>query len=250
MLSVKTKAVELIVQTKCSWVAESTQPVRHDITVSNSPTNHSRWTTDTFWRILASVGGKEIGPGRGGRFCIIGGSCHKHIFVAMKDMFCRDKHVFVATKVSLSRQNYVSWDKSLRRDKNMHTFAATKDVFCSDKTFVATKIILVAAPANDIFVPPSKIVFRATKDFMFIRVKIFGANHLTRCARRPPRRPLLISDSLLVCSCRVARPLMLLSCSQTFMLQHCTSGTSLIAHWISLIRWPLQTNRMCSRKDS
>ena len=30
-----------------------------------------------------------------------------------------------------------------------HTFVVTEDVFCSDKSFVATKLILVAAPTND-----------------------------------------------------------------------------------------------------
>ena len=44
-------------------------------------------------------------------------ACRDKTFVATKDFFCRNKHVFVAT---------------------------------SDKTFVATKMILVAAPASDI----------------------------------------------------------------------------------------------------
>ena len=30
-----------------------------------------------------------------------------------------------------------------------HTFVAPKDVFCRDKSFVMTKMILVATPAND-----------------------------------------------------------------------------------------------------
>ena len=52
---------------------------------------------------------------------VIGGSCHKYNFSRDKHM---TKHVFC-------------------RNKSMH-------VFCRDKhTFVATKIILVAAPAND-----------------------------------------------------------------------------------------------------
>ena len=32
-------------------------------------------------------------------------SCDKHIFVATRDVFCRDKHMFVATKVILLWQN-------------------------------------------------------------------------------------------------------------------------------------------------
>ena len=55
------------------------------------------------------------------------------------------KHVFVATKVSLclSRQKYALFC----HDK--HTSVPTKDMFCRDKTFVVTKIIRVAAPANN-----------------------------------------------------------------------------------------------------
>ena len=80
----------------------------------------------------------------------------KHVFVAKKQQkttttclsqqayFCRDK------RCVLSRQTRVCRDKSklyVCRDK--HTFVATKDYFCLDKKIVATKIILVAAPAND-----------------------------------------------------------------------------------------------------
>ena len=44
------------------------------------------------------------------------------------------------TNITLSRKKFCRYK---------HTFVATKDVFCCDKTFVATKNILVAAPAND-----------------------------------------------------------------------------------------------------
>ena len=98
-------------------------------------------------------------------------------FVATKRVFCRDESMPDATEL-LSRQNYVCRDKSfvatnICRDK--HVFVATKASmsqtkrlprqthFCCDKTlvatglhlsrqntgFVATKMILVAAPAND-----------------------------------------------------------------------------------------------------
>ena len=50
----------------------------------------------------------------------------KHTFVATKDVFCRDKSKLVTTKL-LWQQNYV----------------------CRDKSFVAKKLILMAAPAND-----------------------------------------------------------------------------------------------------
>ena len=65
----------------------------------------------------------------------------------------RQKTSFVATKVCLSRQNCVCRDKYLLQQtrvcRDRHFFVSTKDVFCRDKTFVAAKIILVAAPAND-----------------------------------------------------------------------------------------------------
>ena len=83
---------------------------------------------------------------------IIGRSCHNYRFcrgkslVMTKRLFpwqkyaCRAK-TFVATKLYLSKQN---------------SFVATKDVFCHDKhvfvmtkPFVLTKMLLVAAPAND-----------------------------------------------------------------------------------------------------
>ena len=112
---------------------------------------------------------------------IIGGSCHKYhfsrgnfsrnkTFVATnisrdkhnftKHVFCRDRSILVTTK-RLSQQTRVCYDKDSWRQKlchDKHTFVETKDVFClekhmfvatNDKTFVPTKIILVAAPAND-----------------------------------------------------------------------------------------------------
>ena len=57
------------------------------------------------------------------------------ICLSRQTLFCRDNYVCVATKV-LSRQAYFCRDK--RR-------------VCRDKTFAATKIILVAARANDIY---------------------------------------------------------------------------------------------------
>ena len=92
----------------------------------------------------------------------------KYVFVETKYVFCRDQTLsrhaffllfFVATNIIFSRQ------ADFYRDK--HVFVATKHVFCRDKhtfvatnvfvatnicrhiTFVATKMILVAGPAND-----------------------------------------------------------------------------------------------------
>ena len=62
-------------------------------------------------------------------------------FVSTK-IFCRDKNNFVAIKV-LSRQAYFCRDE--RRVLSRQTRV------CRDKTVVATKMILVAAPASDIF---------------------------------------------------------------------------------------------------
>ena len=63
-----------------------------------------------------------------------------------RQKFCRNKLIFVlATKV-FSQQAYFCQDK--------HTFVTTKDMFvvtntCFHKTFITTKIILMAAPASD-----------------------------------------------------------------------------------------------------
>ena len=68
------------------------------------------------------------------------------IFVATKHICCRDKNMLVATtKLCLSRQN-VCCEKYLSSQTfccDKHTFVAKKDVFD------ATRIILVAVPAND-----------------------------------------------------------------------------------------------------
>ena len=78
--------------------------------------------------------------------------CRNETFVMTN--ISRDKHAchdktFVATNTCLLRQKFC-------HDK--HIFVATKDLFCLDKhmflatnykTFVPTKMILVAAPAND-----------------------------------------------------------------------------------------------------
>ena len=55
--------------------------------------------------------------------------------VATKDVFCRDKYVLITTKAG-----FVTTCIFLSRQKTC---------FDVDKTFVATKMILVAAPAND-----------------------------------------------------------------------------------------------------
>ena len=76
----------------------------------------------------------------------------KHVFVATKDVFCRDKSMFDATKICRDKNIKVIFVATSFK----HVFVATKHVFCRnyfcrDKTrvFVATKMILVAAPSND-----------------------------------------------------------------------------------------------------
>ena len=80
------------------------------------------------------------------RWSIIAGNCHKYHFcgdkqiVATNTCLSRQNMSFVATRVYLSRQN-------LCRDQNI---SSGQTSFCRDKhTFVATKMIFVAAPAND-----------------------------------------------------------------------------------------------------
>ena len=92
---------------------------------------------------------------------IFGGSCHNYdfcydksfvVFVATKDAFSRDKHVFVfvATKLCLS----VATNMCLSRQNTQFAAKITclsrqKYVRC-DKAFVVTKIVFVAARANDV----------------------------------------------------------------------------------------------------
>ena len=67
-------------------------------------------------------------------------------------------HKITSLSMHVSLANIILSPQKFGHDK--HTFVATKDVFyditntrqtrvCHDKTFVATKMILVAAPAND-----------------------------------------------------------------------------------------------------
>ena len=68
---------------------------------------------------------------------VIGESCYKyhfcrdkHVFVATKHVFCRNRSMLVVKKL-LSQQTYFCHDK---------TFVATN--ICHDKHFVATKVLL------------------------------------------------------------------------------------------------------------
>ena len=111
--------------------------------------------------------------------------CHNKSFVLQQAYFCHDKrcvllrqsHVCCDKSMHPSRQNYVCCDKTILsqqfffRDK--HTFVTTKNVFCHDKTFVATKMILLAAPTNDspicdnLFCPyPQLVAFKQVLDVL------------------------------------------------------------------------------------
>ena len=103
---------------------------------------------------------------------ITDGSCHKYHYSRDKSMlfatklyFCRNE-TFVMTNISRDKhachdKTFVATNTCLLRQKfchDKHIFVATKDLFCLDKhmflatnykTFVPTKMILVAAPAND-----------------------------------------------------------------------------------------------------
>ena len=80
----------------------------------------------------------------------LAGDATSVIFVATNILCLSRQKYFVGTKVCLSRKHKtfvatnICCDKSFCHDK--HTFVATKDVVCA---FVATKMILVAAPASD-----------------------------------------------------------------------------------------------------
>ena len=68
---------------------------------------------------------------------------HYYFLVATKRMFCCDKCMLVGTKL-LSQQNYVC------RDKNILSYIChNKRCVRNDQSFFATKMVLMAAPAND-----------------------------------------------------------------------------------------------------
>ena len=65
--------------------------------------------------------------------------------------FCHDKLTFVATNTCLFVvTKHVFWRKRRKICRNKHEVLSRQAYFCCDKhVFVATKMILVAAPAND-----------------------------------------------------------------------------------------------------
>ena len=84
-------------------------------------------------------------------------ACRDKTFVTTN--ICNDKHNFVATNTCLSRQNYasiifVATNTCLSRQIfycDKHDFVATSILLLRQRTcFVGTKMILLAAPANDI----------------------------------------------------------------------------------------------------
>ena len=86
--------------------------------------------------------------------------CHDKIMVVRQNFFCRDKtfvtticwdkYLFVATNTSFIATKLFVEKQLLSRQIFIATkvFVAT-NIFCRDKRRVTTKIILVAAPAND-----------------------------------------------------------------------------------------------------
>ena len=85
----------------------------------------------------------------------LAGAATSIIFVATKDVFCRGRRVFVATK-GLSRQKmcFVAADACLLRQKvcrDKRCVLSRQTRVCCDKRFVATKMILVAAVASDMY---------------------------------------------------------------------------------------------------
>ena len=92
------------------------------------------------------------------------------MFLSRQKNSCRDRHTFFATntclsgqnttKVCLSRQNFCRRKHVLSRQK---TFCV-----CPDKTFVATKMILMAAPASDKRCPLSRTVWIGEQNSWFL----------------------------------------------------------------------------------
>ena len=81
------------------------------------------------------------------------GAATSTILVETKHVFCRDKSMLVATSIIFSQQNIFVVTKlrvllrQTRICRDKHVFVATNT--CLLRLFVATKVILMAAPAND-----------------------------------------------------------------------------------------------------
>ena len=154
----------ILIGSACLWDSFVWRSCITNLLAGKRVTNRTTEITHeiTFWRDAAV-------PNKCYEFsAITGGSCHKNhfcrdkntSFVATKVLsrltFCCDK-AFVAINIILSRQAYFCRDK--------HVFVVTD--ICRDKSFVAasllvsrqtcvfvsTKLILVAAPANDTVLP-------------------------------------------------------------------------------------------------
>ena len=117
--------------------------------------------------------------------------CHdKSMLVETKLLSPRDKHNLVATGILLSQQTRVCRDKTRQkyacRDKTfvaINTCLSQQYFFCRDKhmfMFVATKTILMAAPASDKRCPLSRTVWiRETKQLIFIPSSCVGNTGIT-----------------------------------------------------------------------
>ena len=104
----------------------------------------------------------EAGAGRSTIFATTNVLSRQTRFYRDKYVFVATKDVSVSTKICLSRQN-ICRDKNMFIATNIFFFATKRNTFfslslfsrqthaCRDKTFVVTKIVLVAAPASDNF---------------------------------------------------------------------------------------------------
>ena len=76
----------------------------------------------------------------------------KHVFVATKHVFCRDKSIFVdrfcCEKIMFVATKGLSREKKQGGGGRTNTILSRQTRVCRNKTFVAAKMILVAAPAN------------------------------------------------------------------------------------------------------
>ena len=94
-------------------------------------------------------------------FCHKYDFCRDNSFVVRNTCLSPQNTSFVATKVCSARQNFLSRQTCICCDKrrvlsqqryacrDRHVFVATD--ICGTKTFVATEMILMSAPANDNF---------------------------------------------------------------------------------------------------
>ena len=135
--------------------------------------------------------------------------CRDKTFVATNTG--RDKHMLVATNknIILSRQKSILLSRQKRCFVVTNTCLSRQTSVCRDKTFVATKMILVAAPANDSLARPSCSAKAPLKHLSHTERETVPDGRTNKKIRRVVQKQNLQLQSLIRDSCNSCRPSLL-----------------------------------------